>query len=117
MRVIASAMPPPVQDSAVVTVARSACSASPSRCAREVSASIESSSVTARNPTPEGGGWLGAAVVDYAAAAPDINRNIGVLADKEGVVRPPSQHTRRRGTSVGWIALLQIGRASCRERG
>src|SRR5690606_38175529 len=101
MRVIASAMPPPVQDSAVVTVARSACSASPSRCAREVSASIESSSVTARNPTPEGGGWLGAAVVDYAAAAPDINRNIGVLADKEGVVRPPEsthpppRHLRR----------------------
>src|SRR5690606_22236833 len=88
MRVMASAMPPPVQDSAAVTVSRSVCSASPCRCAREVSAYIESTSVTARNPTPEGGGWLGAAVVDYAAAAPDINRNIGVLADKEGVVAP-----------------------------
>src|SRR5690606_19031405 len=88
MRVMASAMPPPVQDSAVVTVARSACRASPSRCAREVSAPIESSSVTARNPTRAGAGWLGAAVVDYAAAAPDINRKIGVLADTEGVVAP-----------------------------
>src|SRR5690606_41439093 len=60
MRVIASAMPPPVQDSAVVTAALEARSAAPSRCARDVRVSIESSFVDHWNPTPERPGFAAA---------------------------------------------------------
>src|SRR5690606_33652160 len=101
MRVIASAMPPPVQDSAVVTAALEARSAAPSRCARDVRVSIEYSFVDRWNPTPERPGF---------AAAPGQRRTRNTLSALRCRTVGRSSG-RRSGYDRNAVALRRADRA------